>query len=344
MGFYKTREEAIRASLTTQRYYVKIPLWFEMYSPLTVVNMQLADLNFGFKTPHIIDLIHVSDEFTAPFLSQSDDVLKDWYRDNSKIHAHRHKDSGVALTPETVFNVSMIQEVIYIDDDHRQQEMIRGESGEKNVLQQLVEVVSKEYLTPPSEFTMTLRGTNPIVEMTVLLQLRVNQVANNWYNFSRVGPAEGGRGSTKFNVDTSSTPKYYHQTKTNEQYLDPLEDLEVQINGQVRWARAKAEFLRTVPIQRCHSRLPDLSRHSYMYNISHALFPEEKHTGSGSIQSGRVEGIKILGKLNPTLLTALDPAASGIRVFVVVKMWGIFSTFSNSGGIRYQQMLQVQEY
>jgi hypothetical protein len=340
-GFHDSREECIRASLTAQKYYVKIPMWFEMHTPLNVVNMQLADLNFCFKAADLTNLIQCSDSLTVPYLAIPDPAQADWFRKAGNVFSHPYM-AGTILTNDVVIPITMVQEVIYIDDDHRQQEMIRGETTERNVLQQLVEVVYKEYLTPVSEFTVTLRGTNPIVEMFVFLRLNANVKYNEPFNFTRVGPIEGGRSGKDANPSVNGVGT--HQTKITESFLDPLTSIEIQINGQTRWAKAPAEQYRIVTHGRCHSRLPTLENGCYVYGFSHALYPEEKHTGSGSIQLGRVEGLKIICALHPQMMYCTSSFGSGFRVYCVAKMWGIFSTFSNSGGIRFQTMLQVQEY
>ena len=351
-GFYNTREELIQASLTSQEYFVKIPTWFEIFNPLRVVKMQLADLSYEVQLASMNSLIVCSDANTVPYLSKIADNQVDWYRTVTSdasaqgTATHPYASTGVKIDEQTLFDIDIVQEVFYIDDDHRAAEMLKAETHESNMLLHHIEVQQHLFTDFSSDIiSLTIRASNPLIESWCGARLQANLAMNDWFNFTRVGPEEGGVGKFYTNatvVNNAVTVTKNHQVKTNEAFLDPFLNIQVNAGDQVRWQCAPAAQLRTLPFARCHTNLPRLDKMAYLYGFIHAIYPEEKVTGSGTIGCGRIDGYTYLFQLHPWVMTALALGFAGLQVFVVMKFWNIFTTFAHTGGLRFQAFVKSE--
>jgi hypothetical protein len=349
VGSADTREELIMRSLRDQHLYINIPFWFTYFygNSLSVVRSQLAKLSFALKSARVEELVVCSDEYTVPYLSKASTdtnwAITDFVSYEQTPAHDRAVDTASVLANSQAVTCELVQEVVYLEDGHRKVEIAAAETQEQNVLMIVNEGRSVEWTTIPSSFNVSMEGTNPVIEVLIMCQLKVNELMNRPFDFSRVGPQSGG--NLRHTVDLSDIPasNTRHETRRDQPDADVISTFQLLANKQARFHSAPAAEFRIYAPSLAHTNLPSASKGAYIYCVPIALFPEAAEKGSGSINMGRINNLALKGTFHPGVVGQCQQAnAKGLTMYVYVRFWTIWTYYGHTSGPRFNHQFDFQ--
>lgn len=336
IGKFETREQLIAYSRKPQRMYAPLPWWYTQVSgnALSLVSLPYNGVQVAVDFAPLTELIIVS---------------------NKDVKVFKTNAAGAAtsnLVKDTDLQACLLTEYVFLDVAERN----RFREG---LFDQLISTVQFYDETQSNNTTtrIELRWNNPVIEMYLGVRLKANEVANRWFDFSRVGPAEGsGSGGTyghpvkpvlqpqtegTFDLfvepetvagvagdtapDLVSDNGMFNLSEVVTVNADPITLLGFQINGVSRYANMEGKFYRQVMPYQHHTNIPK----NFFYNIPFALFPEQPNP-SGSLNWSRLDN----GIVEMTFHD--DIVGESLHIMFCARNWNIFSYVEGIGGRKFQ--------
>jgi len=328
VGCAPTREALIRQSLADQHLYINMPWWFsfETSNSMALVRAQLFKQIYMHSVAQLSKLIVVSDDYTLPEKSMVDPD-SDWAIDITETTLTDRISADTDIL-STDLIVELVHQVVYLEDSIRAAEMAKANdsTNELNVLAYVNAHAELDHPLNSNKTTWSIPcvGTNPIVEAIIVVSLKANRDANQWFNFSRVGP-ESGTGSYAVSGSVDGQP----EVRLDQAELDPLVSIRVDANKQQRWHTAHASEYRVMAPAYHHSNIPDMTKLAYIYVVPGSLFPEDATGGSGGLNPGRLDDVTYSGTLHPSL------ANVALTIYVYLRLWTVYTYKVHTLGPRY---------
>lgn len=351
-GVHKTREDLIRHSMHDQHLHVNIPLWFTYFygNSLSVVRSQLAKYTYKAKAATIYQMIICSDSKAQPCLTtKSTGDNKDHYVTLAKTgnaeKAFSDRVAGAVLTKDEPLEIEIKQQVIYLEDSYRAEEMALAQEEETNVLMLFTESVSKTFksLAKDQKVQIKFEGVNPLTCIYLVCQLQANVDCNDYYNFSRIGPhgemkTRDGKNAANAGAGGHSSASYgAHPIQPTDTLRHPIKSLGLEFNGKTRLASAPAEHWLSYTAKLTHPNIPNKYANACIYTVPIALYGADASGGSGSANMARIKHASIPMVFDDDLCGA-DIA---LEVTAYVRQWGFWVTYNNTGGPRFASSLSL---
>lgn len=296
-GFRNSREELITASETDHYVYCALPLFWthDMRLYLEMYRLQLGDAKFTLTLPTLKQMIIVSSKGVTPtksvMLSDAGDG-KGWHVgvvtaadavSNRGSKADGSNTAGDAIG-DTDCECAILQQVFYLTEEERLRRIQAAGTDVKKMT--IVNYKHKVQTLSKTEASNDVKITGYQATKTVLLllQLKANVTANDWTNFSRIGPDVASSGGDAGTHET----RFINRDPTE---LDLLEEVSIWINEQQRWRPVKAVECRGVYPHVHHTNVPEVHKGHFLYTIPISHMPEDQLIYSGSINPGRLTSV-----------------------------------------------------
>jgi len=234
------RRQLIQDSAGSRLLYVPLPFWFTQHSgqALSMASLQFHGVQVQVEFERLENCISVSDESSVGVVNVA---------------------SGGALT-QSDLSAAIETTYVYLDTDER------SKFATTHFEQLIVQLQHYTITSSNSQVRMALNFNHPVIEMIFAVRRSVNEVSNNWFNYSGID----GR--------------------------DPVLKAGLMLNSQPRFNNKPGSWLRMVQPYQCHTNIPD----SYIYVYSFALHPEQP-TPSGSCNCSRIDHCDLILNLQQGL-------------------------------------------
>jgi hypothetical protein len=349
---HETREQLIAWSSVAQSLYVPLPFWFTTLSGSALALATLPGNN-------VI--------FSVDFETLSNMIIVS----HTNITALKGGTSDVVASSDLA--AMMLVEYVYLDDAER--DVFRhhpvGSDGTRPDgapnYDQLVHVTQRKEATSTAgstEHVINLNQfANPIFELIWLGRLVSNETANDWDNYSRCGPSQGGASGyhetqheklPRFPINTQGTFSMAvldeevgdHQTVLDNQIdlidsdgiyqigskvvldADIIKNVSLEVNGSHRWPQQTiSKYFRQVQPLQAHSCTPK----SYIYCYAFSLSPQ-RHNPSGAMNATRLSTMTLTFQLNTT---SAGVALGAVHFYVYARTYNVLQYRAGSAGLRF---------
>jgi hypothetical protein len=343
IGKFETREQLIAYSRRPQRLYIPIPFWYASVAgnALSLVSLAFHGVRLVVDFEELSKLIVVS---------------------NKDIKVMKTDANGASTGREIVeadLNACVMTEYVYLDVSERN----RFSQG---LFDQLIHCVQCHVqTTTEAQLQMQLLFNHPVIQLIWMARLDANTTANQRFNYSRVGPAQGSgssgfTGETKIalqpqtegtfdvlveaetvgeavygtaagsavapgNPDLVSNDGMYNLSEVVTTNADPISSVGLRVNSLQRFATMEGKYFRQVQPYQHHSAIPK----GFIYTFSFALHPEDPQP-SGALNFSRLDNVTL------DLTFHADVVGQGVTVMVFARNWNVFSYVDGIGGNKFQ--------
>lgn len=358
---YPTREELILHSLYDHESYVPLPWYFCQVSglsfPLASVSSQKVTYTIKWadkkhlivKSNPSVKVWHSKVDSTANMTMSQGGMYTDGdtadVRNRFRTHDRTADDTAFSNTSWTG---GFVTQYIFLSDDERQN--YTDATFDQVITQHQVQVQTFNGKNGKT-FKIPLELAHPVKELLVFGRLEANESANQWYNYSKVGPASfstGGRmgarsllthdnaaittAALEGAVDAASDGL---KANTHSQWLaDPRPDifktLGLKFANQDRFQQRPAKFWRQPVCKAVHSKIPDPLYGELIYCLPFALFPEDSQT-TGAANFSRYDKVDLVGEFESDYGTEQQ----SMSVTVIAKSVNLMSYKKGTGSPRY---------
>jgi len=170
IGRFETREQLIAYSRTPQILYVPLPFWYTQVAgnSLALVSLAFHGVQVSVQFRELEKLIIVSNRDIVVHNVPTDNGVTD----------------GQPVTKANL-NACMVTQYVYLDVAERS----RFAEG---LFDQLITTMQCQYQeTTNTTLDLDLNFNHPMLELIMMVRLEANEMANRFFDFSRVGPSTG---------------------------------------------------------------------------------------------------------------------------------------------------------
>jgi len=339
IGKYESREQLIAYSRYPQRLYVPLPFWYTQVAgnALALVSMAFHGVSLAVDFQALEKLLIVSNRDVRIYKSNEDGT-----------------STGTAVLASDL-SACVQTEYVYLDVTERNH-------FAEGLFDQLIHQV-QPYTVSHSQGAvaqLTLMFNHPVIELIFACRLKVNEQANRQFDYSRVGPSEGGYGTHQHDTDPLYSTKQVLQPQTEGTFdilvspmnedqtadngandliheagryglaevvtvnADPIIEVGLRVNNLQRFNNMEGKYFRSVQPYQHHSCIPK----GFIYNYCFALHPDEPNP-SGSLNFSRLDSCILELTLHETLV-AVD-----VTFIVYARNWNVFSYIDGIGGSKF---------
>jgi hypothetical protein len=341
IGKFESKEQLIAYSRRPQRLYVPLPFWYHQVAgnALSLVSLSFHGVQLSVEFEELRNLIIVSNRDIKVYRTNADGT-----------------DSGIEVA-STDLQACMLTEYVYLDIAERN----RFSEGLFDQLIHTVQCRQEQHQSGASP-QLQLLFNHPVSEIIFACRLKANEMANRWFDFSRVGPSQGSGGST-----TTHPTKVALQPQTEGTFdiivepetigagedwadaaagtspnlvsdlgmynlgdvvtvnADPIIEVGLRVNNLNRFSPMEGQFFRQVMPYQHHTNIPK----GFIYCYSFALFPEEPNP-SGALNFSRLDNVVL------DLTLHADIVGQEVTIMVFARNWNVFSYVDGIGGNKFQ--------
>jgi len=345
IGKFETREQLIAYSRRPQRLYVPLPFWYSQVAgnALSLVSLAFHGVQLAVDFQDLNKLIVVSNR---------DMVVNKTTATGA--------DTGNAVA-DTDLTACVQTEYVYLDVGER----ARFAEG---LFDQLIHMVQCHQATHSNGATaqLNLLFNHPVMELIFACRLKANETANKWFDYSRVGPAQG---SGKYSGSGTSFPTNVALQPQTEGTFDVIVESESTVDndadaysttagsgqnliadngmynlGDVVTVNADPiievglrvnNLQRFAPIEGKYFRQVQPRQHhsnipkGFIYCYSFALHPEEPNP-SGALNWSRLDSVVM------DITLHADIVGHDVTLMVFARNWNVFSYVDGIGGNKFQ--------
>lgn len=344
IGKFESREQLIAYSRRPQRLYIPLPFWYAQ-----VAGNALSLVSLAFHGVQLSVNFHARSRLII--LSNRDMVV---YKTNA---------DGTSTGTEVAdgdLSACIQTEYVYLDV------MERNRFAE-GLFDQLIHAVQcQTQPTSEASVSMDLHFNHPVMELLFACRLKANETANKWFDFSRVGPAQGSGKYVSGTTVGSAFPTSVALQPQTEGTFDVLVEPEtIEAGAYATGAQltqpnlvahdgmynlGEVVTVNADPIIQVGLRVNNLNRFSpmqgawfrqvspyqhhtnipkgFVYCICFALHPEEPNP-SGALNWSRVDNVIL------DIDFHADIATNEKTVIVFARNWNVFSYVEGIGGNKF---------
>lgn len=295
VGKRYSRSQLVADSSERRTLYVPLPFWFTQASgnALPLTSLQFHGVQVQLTLRSVYDLVVVQPPNGSTSTSNQVSVAGgSTVLDNSNAVVTSQTSSG-GSGQGTVSGTRLMTTYVYLDTNERNRFAVKG-------FEQLITQVQQATFSTTTDgntFQMDLTFNHPVIELIWVARRQCHGTGKNWFNYSGVD----GR--------------------------DPIQNAELQLNGQARFDALPASYFRTVQPYQHHTNIPD----STIYCYSFALYPEDTVNPSGSCNFSRIDNVH----LNVVMQSGINYNSAQTNFIVYARNWNIVRFQEGLGGLAY---------